>query len=374
MVAYGKKFMKPGVHILFIALLMTIEGCSGREDTQSPDQFLEFPSDIIAGVDTTAVDLEGNIIRRQVRLGTGGESVFLFNSQGATLLQMDRNFTPIRRLGRFGQGTGELSEHVRQLIGTDKYIIVIDIGNSKAVFYEHDGAFVTELNMDWLSQMRLSFVWDDLKSRLYYLDPASVTDEAMSVVARAPFHKLLGRSYRRLSLAISDPTSIDIQFTVLAGVRNDRLFLVDNYIAVLPPRQVSLQIYSLRDGALFRSTSLLDSQLTAHFETQYRDMYQTANEKSSRPIDLILHPLTHIWIVNDNLVICFVMIRQVNGPASVELLGVDLRTGTVRIIESALLEGKQIVAIAGSTDSTFVVCYRQSDKLRLLSVKLMFTP
>ena len=319
------------MHVLMIIPVLSIVGCTGREEDIATKLKDVFPSEIIATHDTLAVDLDGRALEQIDKLGIGGKSVFLFNSQEAELLQMDRSFNPIRKLGQFGQGQGEFSQRILQLIVTEQFVIVIDSGNCKALFYNHDGRFATELVLDSLAFMRLSFIWDEQGSKLYHLDSTSLEEKSMYVISLAPFRGVFGRGYRRLQLDKTNPTISDMQFTILAGVGGNKLILVDNYIDETSDNTVSLQQYSLRDGALLKTSNLLNTQSIAHYRDIYEEAVRGANETSSRPLGLILHPFTYIWAVNEDMIICFKVDRS-DGNILIETLTINLNTGTIQVI------------------------------------------
>lgn len=364
----------PGRYFIILVSLQIVQTCSPPRIEQIPNVTVEFPDDITVLTDTSALDLHGRSISRLGQLGAGTEYIYVFDRERAVLIQMNRSFHSIQEFGGFGQRPGEFSRNVRQIMVTNEHVIAIDAGNVRAIFHAHDGRFVAESTLEGVPLANSPFVWDETKSCLYYLPPSSLKSESMRVAAVEPFPRLFRQRQRNIFLQKQASTPSDIACTVLAGIRSNMLYLVDNYVDSSPSRQIGYEIYSLGNGTLVTKGDLLDDRLLTEFTDQFDDYYWRTYERTRSSFDLILRPFTLIWLVNDHLMMCFTKLRQVEGRPIIEPMAVDLVTGDIRPMGSDLWKNKDVLAMAGAVDSTLYVAYRLNDELRFMSARLVFPP
>jgi len=369
--------MLPGrisIGFIIILSLPIIQGCDKAQWTDEVQPIVYFPTSLTMLNDTTLNNLNSELMARRMLVGVGAEHVYIFDHQAAAIFQMDRSFRPIRTLGRFGQGPGEFSQRVQQLLVTEQYVIAVDAGNLRAVIYDHDGRHRVDRKLGEFSLSVSPFVWDESRSRLLYFAPSAVNNRTLSITEINPFSRVKWGGIRSFHLDKESPTNHYLAYTSLAGLRGKLLYFVENHIDSSPARQNSYEVYYLNDGSLVMGGGIFDNHMLTRLTAYYDDVYWEKHERLDRGFGITICPFSYIWVVNDYFIVCFVKIAQSDGNVDLELLGVDLTTGSVRALPSAPLRGKQIQAIAGTADSTLFAVYLQNDQTRILSAQLAFLP
>ncbi len=356
---------------LIIPILFAMS-CTKNEEQLTTYRVAGFPEGVITEVDGGVGNLAGEPIDHIGPIASGAGLTYVFDSESAELLQLDQSLIPVRRVGRFGQREGEYSQAVTQILMGIAHVIVIDAQNRKALFFSHDGRLMTEVHFPTSVQSRPSILWSEEESRLFYLDPKSVTERVQVLTAISPTRGLFRRRKVQYRLDAFNPSPFDMDFTDLVGATDGEIYLVDNYVDASPAKQVSLHVFSLHDGSLVTSMALIDDSGLVDLSARYENTLQRTRERSERNVGLLIRPIAHVWVVSSRLVLVFIRTTTSAGLGAVSAIALNPQSGDTRLLADSLWEGTQVIRIYGASDTTLTVAYRQSGQTRLLSARLSF--